>query len=176
MKVSETGSSWGRKHVLILLIAGCAALAVFRMGYLTALSGQHSRQAEVETRGAKVMPFDMNRTMHIFKPLPDGGLQTVTANDPKDTKQIALIQGHLGEEAAKFTRGDFSSPATIHGNEMPGLTELRAGVARLKIRYKPLTNGASIQYQTDDPVLVTALHNWFKAQVSDHGRHAMPGM
>jgi hypothetical protein len=36
-------------------------------------------QAKVAARGAEVMPFDLDRTTHVFTKLPDGGVQTVTA-------------------------------------------------------------------------------------------------
>ena len=131
-----------------------------------------ARQAEVATRGAKIMPFDLERTRHLFQSLDDGGLQTVTAKDPGNREQIALIQAHLQEEAAKFQRGDFSDPATIHGEEMPGLAELKAGAGQISIQYLPWPDGAQIRYTTKDSALVMASHHWFMAQRADHGRHA----
>jgi hypothetical protein len=93
--------------------------------------------------------------------------------DSANAQQITLIQSHLQHEAGKFQRGDFSDPARIHGDEMPGLTELKSGFAQIEIRYTALPNGGEIRYTTTDPALVSALHHWFMAQVSDHGRHAM---
>jgi hypothetical protein len=40
------------------------------------------------------------------------------------------------------------------------------------VRYRDLPDGAELRYTTSDPVLVVALHDWFKAQTVDHGRHA----
>ncbi|HTP04567.1 MAG TPA: aspartate carbamoyltransferase, partial [Nitrospirota bacterium] len=105
--------------------------------------------------------------------LDDGGRQTVTVKNPSNARQIALIQGHLQHEAEKFRRGDFSDPAKIHGDDMPGLAELKTGIGEIDIRYTALPNGGEIRYTTANPVLVTALHQWFAAQLSDHGRHAM---
>ena len=74
------------------------------------------------------MPFDLARTTHFFDDTPSGGIETITANDPRDTRQTALIRSHLTAEAKRFGHGDFSDPAQIHGQEMPGLVELaRAG-------------------------------------------------
>jgi hypothetical protein len=56
---------------------------------------------------------------------------------------------------------------------MPGLAQLRAGVNRLTVSYAQAANGASIRYTTSDPHLVAAVHEWFAAQVMDHGAHAM---
>lgn len=136
------------------------------------------RRAEVAGRGAAVMPFDLTKTSHSFVPTADGGRQTVTANDPADTEQIRLIREHLTVEAAKFTTGDFADPATIHGDEMPGLAELRAGASRVVIRYEELRDGAILHYTSNEPALVTVLHRWFEAQSSDHGtdQHAGTGI
>ena len=131
-----------------------------------------TRQEEVAARGAKVMPFDLEQTTHVFQKLDDGGLQKVVAKDASNKKQIALIQAHLKEESEKFRKGDFSDPAKIHGEDMPGLTQLKAGAAKIDIRYTALPDGAQIRYTAKDPKLVTALHQWFSAQLSDHGHHA----
>jgi hypothetical protein len=128
-------------------------------------------EAMVEHGSEMVMPFDMNRTMHIFKPTPDGGVQTVMVHDG-DPKQIALVRSHLRKEANAFARGDFSDPAKIHGTDMPGLAQLRAGASRMTVGYADTADGGSIHYKTADRRLVAAIHEWFNAQVKDHGRHA----
>ena len=108
----------------------------------------------------------------MFQKLDDGGLQKVVAKDPSNKKQIALIQSHLKEESEKFRKGDFSDPAKIHGEDMPGLAQLKAGAPKINVRYSALPDGAQIRYQAKDPKLVTAIHQWFSAQLSDHGDHA----
>jgi hypothetical protein len=157
-----------------LLIPLALVLVVITIGvlYSSGMLATRSRQAEVAARGAQVMPFDLEQTSHVFQQLPDGGLQTVTAKDVANTEQIALIQAHLQEEAGKFRRGDFGDPATIHGQDMPGLVDLKAGAAKIDVQYTALPNGAQIRYATTDPTLIMALHHWFTAQISDHGAHA----
>jgi hypothetical protein len=57
--------------------------------------------------------------------------------------------------------------------EMPGLAELRTGATRIQVQYKDVsTGGGRITYTTADPSLVSALHEWFDAQLMDHGAHA----
>jgi hypothetical protein len=133
------------------------------------------RQAEVAQRGAEVMPFDLGATTHRFEPTDTGLVQTVTADDPEDSEQVALIREHLEEEAARFAQGDFNDPATIHGDEMPGLIQLRAGAAEIDIQFERRNDGAGLVYTTNDPALIEALHQWGEAQVSDHGDHAEHG-
>lgn len=134
-----------------------------------------ARQEEVARRGASVMPFDLDLTTHVFDATSIGGVQTVVADDPADAEQIALIREHLAQEARKFRTGDFSDPAHIHGDDMPGLAQLQAGFGDVGVTYSEIDSGARIFYETADPTLVAALHDWFDAQRSDHGAHAEHG-
>jgi hypothetical protein len=130
-----------------------------------------SRQVNIERKSEHVMPFSMDATMHMFNPTPSGGVQTVMVHNG-DVRQVLLVRSHLRKEAASFARGDFTDPAAIHGGRMPRLRAMRAGARRISIRYSEVQNGATIIYATKDPKLVSAIHAWFHAQVSDHGAHA----
>ncbi len=162
-----------------LLIAAGAALAVVTItGAIWATdtpASREVRQEEVALKGSQVMPFDLEKTTHIFEKTQIGGVQKVVADVPTDAEQVALIRGHLEEEASAFRRGDLSDPAGIHGEDMPGLEELEAGAEEMDIRYSNLPDGAKIEYESRDPALVAALHDWFDAQISDHGSHAEGG-
>ncbi|MGZ8137249.1 MAG: aspartate carbamoyltransferase [Methylococcaceae bacterium] len=133
------------------------------------------RQDEVAERGSKVMPFDLQKTLHIFNKTETGGVQQVIAKDTADSEQIRLIRQHLAQIAARFAQGNFSGPQRIHGNDMPGVKELSATADRVQFNYQDLPNGGQIDYVTDAPELITAIHRYFDAQLSDHARHAMPG-
>lgn len=118
------------------------------------------------------MPFDLEETTHRFLPTDDGLRQEVVADHPNDTTQIDLVRQHLTAEAERFRAGDFGDPASIHGADMPGLAELSAGATNIEITYAELPDGATLTFQTTDPELVQALHDWGEAQISDHGTHA----
>lgn len=133
-----------------------------------------TRQAEVAQRGAEVMPFDLERTTHLFEKTAYGGLQQVLSDDG-DGEQIALIQAHLQEESIRFQQGDFEDPAQIHGHEMPGLALLRTDYSQVEVVYTQLADGAQIDYKAETPELIDAIHIWFDAQLSDHGTHAANG-
>jgi hypothetical protein len=163
----------GRRPI-VALISGILAAATLA-GCDADGGASAERQAEVAARGAEVMPFDLDATTHRFEPRETGLIQMVTADDPQDGKQIALIREHLEEEASRFAAGDFDDPAAIHGDDMPGLTTLRDGAAEIDIQLEQLDDGARLVYTTDDPRLVEALHQWAQAQVSDHGDHAEHG-
>jgi hypothetical protein len=152
-----------------------AALATVGVLYSTGLLTPPARlrQEMVHQLGGQVMPFDLNRTTHVFDMTDAGGVQRVVAKDPNDTEQIALIQQHLQHEAMQFRAGNFADPATLHGADMPGLQELTAGASKITVQYTALANGAEISFTTPDAHLVTVLHQWFGAQLSDHGHDAM---
>jgi hypothetical protein len=117
------------------------------------------------------MPFDLDRSTHIFEKTDFGGIQQVIS-DNEDAEQIILIQSHLKEELSRFQTGDFGDPAVIHGADMPGLALLQTKSEDIDIVYFPLVDGGEITYTTADPELINALHAWFDAQLRDHGDHA----
>lgn len=158
-----------RTAVTVLLVAIAVAASV-----LVGCSGDDgaSRQEQIAQKGASVMPFDLDKTHHTFEQNPAGGVETVRALDPQDGPQIDLIRTHLKDEADKFAVGDFSDPISIHGTAMPGMSALSVAGTRLRVSYAELQDGASITFASDDSVLVAAIHDWFNAQVSDHGAHA----
>jgi hypothetical protein len=116
-------------------ITALLAVALATGGAVAAVSvggKDRSREAAIAERGAKVMPFSLDATTHVFDATASGGTQRVVADDPGDGKQIRLIREHLREEAAAFRRGDFADPSSIHGKEMPGLSALRPASSESK--------------------------------------------
>ena len=135
------------------------------------------RLDEVTQRGMHVMPFDLKQTQHIFNKTETGGVQQVIVREPGNNKQIELIRQHLTKISGEFSHSDFSDPEKIHGKDMPGLAVLRtAKPGQLHVQYKELPDGAEITYSAEDKTLITAIHQWFDAQLADHGPDAMPGM
>lgn len=154
-------------------IAGLAVLAA-----LPAFAQHHhpanQRQADVARRSADVMPFDLAATTHVFSKTADGGIQRVVAKDGANAVQVTLVRDHLRAIEQQFRHGDFSGPSHIHGDAMPGLAQLRAAQAgQVSIAYRDLAAGAELEYRSRDPRMVAALHQWFDAQLADHGAGAM---
>jgi hypothetical protein len=162
-----------------LLAVGVLGVGIGAAGTYLVLGGRSEAVPEVSTReamihgmGHEVMPFALGATQHVFEITSTGGVQDVVARDPGDTGQIREIREHLSHEAMRFTAGDFSDPRSLHGSDMPGLRELSAGAERLQITYSDLEAGGRITYVATDTELVTAIHRWFGAQLSDHGADA----
>jgi predicted PP-loop superfamily ATPase len=140
------------------------------------LMAESQRQVEVSQRGVEVMPFSLSATTHIFIKSETGGVQQVVAKSAGDETQIRLIQQHLRAIQAEFLKGDFSGPTHIHGQTMPGLAELIAAKpGQIAIVYRDINEGAELRYETVNVTLVAALHKWFDAQLSDHGKDAIEG-
>ncbi|MEW5938469.1 MAG: hypothetical protein AB1750_02300 [Chloroflexota bacterium] len=166
-----------RRNLLLVAISSVLLSIVGTIGVLS-LAGwltlpQANRQDMVHDMGSDVMPFNLGQTTHIFEMTESGGIQQVIAKDPNDSAQIALIQQHIQHEAMLFSAGNFSDPMSLHGGDMPGVQELSAGAAQIKVEYTALPNGAQITFTTLDLRLVTEIHRWFGAQLSDHGSDAL---
>jgi hypothetical protein len=160
-----------RRRIVAATLAAAAVAAVVVTG-AALFDDESSRQRTIAERGARVMPFDLEATTHLFDPTETGGLQTVVSDDPTDDEQIALIRLHLREEQERFRVGNFGDPATIHGQDMPGLAVLQANFDALETTYRDRPDGAEIIFRSSDRAVVAALHDWFNAQLSDHGGHA----
>jgi len=151
--------------VLLLLVTGL-------LGACSSPGNQQQRQAEVREAGTGVMPFDLDRTRHSFVKTEDGGVQTVIALDPVDRDEVRSIREHLAEISGEFSAGNFDDPSAVHGTGMPGLDQLTRSVGRLEVAYRDVDGGGQITYRTADDDLVRSLHEWFDAQLSDHGADA----
>lgn len=162
------------KQPISLIAAALFGLVLSQPSYSGTASPE--RLKEVTQRGMHVMPFDLKQTQHIFNKTETGGLQQVFVRNPPNPEQVALIRQHLNKISQEFVRGDFSNPAKIHGENMPGLAELRkAEPGQLHVVYKVLEDGAEITYSSEVPGLVDAIHSWFDTQLADHGPDAMSG-
>ena len=155
------------KSLLIVWLGASAGAA-----YAQAPANEQ-RLDQVAERGRHVMPFDLEKTQHVFNKTTHGGIQQVIAKDAGDSQQIGLIRQHLADISERFKQGDFSKQRQIHGDDMPGLAELSSQYRNVRFSYRDLPNGAEIEYSAEDTALVDAIHRYFNAQLSDHARHAV---
>jgi hypothetical protein len=134
------------------------------------------RQEDVAKRGADVMPFAHTATMHVFMKTADGGTMRIVAKDAADAQQISMVRAHLQLMRGRFEQGDYSGPAHIHGDAMPGLADLKAAkLGEIAVSYREVQGGAELHFLTADAKLRSAIHDWFDAQLSDHGKDAVAG-
>lgn len=160
----------------VALAQGMDSPDMTHMDHAAHMAAIARQQDEVVQRGKEVMPFDLSTSLHVFTKTPDGGIQRVVARRAEDAGQVQQIRLHLEDIRKQFSQGDFSGPRQIHGEQMPGLVALQsAKPGQIAITYHALPEGAELSYVTADPRLVSALHDWFDAQVSDHGKDAVAG-
>ena len=158
------------KIIGVVRSASCLAIAILAaLLFDIAEAPAASSEERIHEMSQHVMPFDMSKTVHIFRMTETGGVEKVLVRDGADADQIGLIRQHLMHEAHKFQRGDYSDPAWLHGADMPGLKELEAHASEIRISYTELPEGAQITFETKDLGLLTAIHRWFGAQLSEHG-------
>jgi hypothetical protein len=156
-------------------VLAVAAAAIMLLPW-SSYGADSARQAEVAGRGAGAMPFNLKATTHVFTKTAHGGVQRVVAKSAADQQQVELVRAHLHRIQDQFVNGDFSGPSHVHGAQMPGLAQLQAAEAgQISIDYREVAGGAELTYWISDPKLVSSLHAWFDAQLSDHGADAMPG-
>jgi hypothetical protein len=153
------------------LIVVAAIVAMVLIGVRPGASGE-TTQEHIHRMSHHVMPFEMGKTIHIFKMTELGGVMRVLTRAPDDADQVTLIRRHLRHEAERFKQGDYADPAQLHGADMPGLVELQANPSAVEVSYKALPNGAEIRFKTNDLRILTAIHRWFGAQLSEHGADA----
>jgi hypothetical protein len=147
-----------------LLFAGLMLLATTTYAYEKPANSQHP------------LPYSADKTLQTFTKTAHGGVQHVVVKAAEDRTQIKAVQAHLIKLADEFSNGDFSTTERIHGQNMPGLAQLkRAKADDIRFAYKALPTGGQIHYSTEYPQLVQALHEWFDAQTREHGNPVIPG-
>jgi hypothetical protein len=157
----------GRRPLLLTTGAVALLIVVASVG-----ARAQTRQEHVHEMAHGVMPFDLAKTVHVFSMTESGGVERVIVRDPADVDQLPLIRQHLQKEAQRFQLGDYSDPALLHGARMAGIDELARGARRIRVSYGELPDGARIVFKASDAHLVTAIHRWFGAQLSEHGADA----
>jgi hypothetical protein len=71
------------------------------------------------------MPFDLRQTKHIPTKTENGGVQRVIAKEKSNKQKSELMRQNLAKISQEFSCGDFSDPAKIYDEGMPGQAELR---------------------------------------------------
>ena len=127
-----------------------------------------SHQAVVHSHGDQAMGFPQDSTTHHFRILPDGGSIAVTANDPNDKTNTTAIRSHLVQIAKMFSNGDFSTPMFIHDAIPPGVTTMKLMKSSIHYGYEEIPKGGIVRIKSDDPVSITAIHDFLRFQIREH--------
>ena len=126
-----------------------------------------SAEAALQARGALLMGVAQDASTHTFDALPDGGRLRYVMNEPDDVG-TATIRAHLRAIAAAFAQGDFSTPAHIHAQHVPGTDVMAAHRNSITYTVTDIPNGAELRMRTDNPEVVQAIARFMAFQRSEH--------
>ena len=146
---------------IALLLAGVVSTAALEVT-------QHQHHEAVATRGAAVMGFDQQLTVHRFVLYEDGGAIEVSVRDAADATNLGAIRAHLPHIAAMFADGRFDAPMLVHATEVPGTGEMAALKDRITYTYVETPRGGRVDIVTRDRDAVGAVHRFLRFQIADH--------
>jgi hypothetical protein len=136
---------------------------------IVALAASQDHHAAMDKRGAMVMGFDQERTVHHFLLLADGGAIDVGVRNLSDTTNRDAIRSHLPHIAAMFGDGNFEAPMLVHDSRsVPGTTVMAARKQAIRYQYVETAAGGRVDIFTTDPEALSAIHAFLRFQIADH--------
>ena len=154
-------------HITLLLLA----LTLRADSLLSPGHGEqagHTHDAQVKERGAHVMGFDQDATVHHFRLHPDGGAIDIAAKDAADAANRDAIRSHLPHITQMFGDGNFSAPMLIHDTNVPGTDRMAELKNRIRFVYVETAGGARVDIFTTDAAALKAVHDFLRFQIADH--------
>src|SRR6185369_17537166 len=88
--------------------------------------------------------------------------------DTDDSAGVAQIRRHLREIADAFSRGDFSTPAFVHMQSVPGTRVMAAKRAVITYEPRDLARGGELRIRTSDHEALHAIHEFMAFQRQEH--------
>lgn len=131
-------------------------------------SAHEAHHAAVDARGAHVMGFDQQRTVHHFRLYEDGGAIDVAVKDPAHHADRDAIRQHLPHIAMLFADGRFDLPMLVHDTNVPGTGDLTRLKAEVTYRYVETPAGGRVDIVTRHPEALAAVHRFLAFQIADH--------
>ena len=123
--------------------------------------------AAMQNRGKKAMGVDQYASTHKFDSFPNGGRIELQVNQP-DSAGVAAIRAHIREIASAFKSGDFSTPAFVHMQSVPGTKQMAALRSKITYTAHDLARGAELHITTTDKDALTAIHEFMAFQRGEH--------
>src|SRR5687767_14811735 len=151
-----------------LTAAGLSAAIAAAASAQSAPSPHDAHHAAVDARGAHVMGFDQQRTVHHFRLYEDGGAIEVGVRDPADAADRDAIRQHLPHIAALFAEGRFDLPMLVHDTNVPGTGDLARLKAHVTYTYSETPAGGRVDIVSRDAAALAAVHRFLAFQIADH--------
>lgn len=123
--------------------------------------------ASLQQRGAMAMGVDQYASKHTFDVTSDGG-RIALQNDSDDSIAVAQIRAHMRLIQHAFAAGDFTTPAFVHGHEMPGTKTMAEKRSAITYTYGDLPRGGEVRISTSDSTARKAIEEFIAAQRMEH--------
>lgn len=150
--------------VAFAAVSGCGRAGVASADRLMAAD---TAFAAMQARGEQAMGVDQYTSTHVFDALPDGG-RIELQRDVDDSAGVARIRRHLQAIARAFDSGEFSTPAFVHMQRVPGTSVMAAKRDAITYTYRELPRGGELRIVTQDPEAVQAIHEFMSFQRQEH--------
>lgn len=124
--------------------------------------------SQMNHRGAQVMGFDQEKTIHHFLLYEDGGAIDVSVKDAADKTNLEAIRAHLPHIAMKFGQGDFEAPMLVHATTVPGTKEMSSLKDHITWKYADTVKGGRVDIVATNPSALKAIHAFLRFQIEDH--------
>ena len=119
-------------------------------------------------RGEKGMGFSQTTTTHHFLLKADGGVISVSANDPKDSAARDHIRMHLSHIAHAFSTGDFDIPMFVHNQEAAGVPALKRLAKEIHYEFHETGHGGEVTISSKSAEAIDAIHDYLRFQIREH--------
>jgi len=130
--------------------------------------------AAMQDRGKKAMGVDQYTSSHTFDALPTGG-RIELVRDTNDSVGVAQIRAHIREIARAFGSGDFTTPAFVHMQTVPGTKTMREKRTLIRYEARDGPRGAELLIRTNDAQALAAIHEFLAFQRGEHHAAGMAG-
>jgi hypothetical protein len=130
--------------------------------------------AAMQDRGKKAMGVDQYTSSHTFDALPTCG-RIELVRDTNDSVGVAQIRAHIREIARAFANGDFTTPAFVHMQTVPGTATMREKRALISYEVRDVPRGAELLIRTKDLQALAAIHEFMAFQRGEHHAAGMGG-
>lgn len=150
----------------------CRSLAALLIALLfssAALALQNATKDEAKQKSSSMpMGFDVDKAVHHFYLLKNGGAIELTAKDANDAAMIKTLKQHLEMQAKNFEKGNFETQMQVHGKLPDGAPMLKKLRNEITYDVKSLDNGATLRIFSVNPEARQAIHEFLKFQINEH--------
>jgi len=151
----------------LLVVTAAGARAEDHAGCTMAPPAAH--RASVDHRHDAATGVGHQDAEHHFLLAKDGGSIRLEVKDASQVQARERIREHLQAIARSFAAGDFSTPMLIHDQLPPGVAVMKERRAEIRYSYSPSDRGGLVTIATGDASALTAVHDFLRFQIRDHG-------